>query len=147
MQIKILDDRVSVPKRKTDGSAGFDLQMVLKESNRPDLIIMPGVCKIIETGISIYIGDKSTAGVVSVRSSLGKKGVSLSNAIGIIDSDYQGQILLLLYNWSESQIVINDLDRVGQIVFHKIETPTFEIVNDFVQTERGEGGFGSTGKT
>jgi dUTP pyrophosphatase len=102
---------------------------------------------LISTGIAIYIKDKNYAATILPRSGLGhKKGIVLGNLIGLIDSDYQGELMISCWNRSNSSYQIQPLERIAQMIFLKIEHPKFELVDAFISTERGEKGFGSSGK-
>jgi dUTP pyrophosphatase len=147
IQLKIVDDRIGVkfplPSFATEGSAGMDLRACIDAP----LTLAPEATCLIPTGIAIYIEDKQLAGVILPRSGLGHKhGIVLGNLVGLIDSDYQGALQVSLWNRSQQPFTIEPGDRIAQIVFLPIIQPTFEVVADFEKTERGEGGFGSSGK-
>jgi len=132
-----------LPTYATDGSAGLDLRACVDNP----LIIKPGNTKLVSSGIAIHIEDKETAAVILPRSGLGhKKGIVLGNLVGLIDSDYQGEILISVWNRSNESFTINPLERIAQLVFLPIIQIDFEIVGDFNISTRGEGGFGSSGK-
>jgi len=132
-----------LPTYATDGSAGLDLRACVDNP----LIIKPGNTKLVSSGIAIHIEDKETAAVILPRSGLGhKKGIVLGNLVGLIDSDYQGEILISVWNRSKESFTINPLERIAQLVFLPIIQIDFEIVGDFNISTRGEGGFGSSGK-
>lgn len=131
-----------VPEYATEGSAGIDLRAVLSET----LYLLPGQTAKVSTGIAVHIDRPCYAGIVLPRSGLGSKGLVLGNTVGLIDSDYQGEIFLTLWNRSNELIKVEPMDRVAQLVIIHIEHDVLELVYDFnVKTQRGEGGFGSTG--
>ena len=143
---KILDKRLgtsfSMPKFASSGSAGIDLVACIDS----DLIIKPGDVSLISTGLAIYIKDPLVAGLIMPRSGLGHKhGLILGNGIGLIDSDYQGEIKVSCWNRSSEQFVLTPGLRLAQLVFVSIKIPVFNEVESFTTTVRGEGGFGSTG--
>ena len=146
---KILNDLVTpdMLQPKTPGSAGIDLMAV----NFPisavvkNLYVYPGQCTKIGTGIAIHLDDPGYAAIVLPRSGLGTKGLILANTIGLIDSDYQGEIILSVWNRSSDPIKINAMDRIAQLIIIPVIQSEFNFVESFEQTERGEGSFGSTG--
>jgi len=147
IQLKILDDRlgdsIELPNYATTGSAGLDLRACLDEK----LTIAPQETVLIPTGIAIYIGDPDLAAVILPRSGLGHKhGIVLGNLVGLIDSDYQGQLFVSCWNRSDVAFDIDIGDRIAQMVFVPIAQVDFEQVDDFSLSERGQGGFGHTGK-
>lgn len=128
----------------TKGSACVDLSCKLAEEK---LDIQPNTVVMVNTGISVWIDDNETVGLVFPRSSMGKRGLMLANTVGVIDSDYQGEIMLLLKNISNEVVTIQNGERVAQLGFFSIKQPEFEIVAEFSEkTVRNTGGFGSTGK-
>lgn len=130
----------------TTGSACIDLRYFDSERSSPELEIKPEATVMLHTGISIWIKDPAYAGLIFPRSGLGKKGLILANSVGVIDSDYQGEILLVVRNVSGEPITIKQGDRIAQMGFYRLSQPEFIEVDDFAgQTERGTGGFGSTG--
>jgi dUTP pyrophosphatase len=146
IKLKILDSRIGTefptPSYATSGSAGLDLQACVNEV----ITIMPGETHLIPTGISIFIDDPSLAAVILPRSGLGHKhGIVLGNLVGLIDSDYQGPLMVSLWNRGNSEFNIEPGDRIAQLVFVPVVQASFDIVNDFSKTQRGEGGFGHTG--
>lgn len=143
IQIKVLDSRASIPKYATEMSAGMDLCVILDEPTK----IYPGECKMLETGISIYIGDPRWAAVILPRSGLGHKhGIVLGNTVGLIDADYQGPLMLSVWNRGENPYTIQHGDRMAQLVFFPVACPTFTVVSEYTErTDRNTGGFGSTG--
>lgn len=145
VKLKVLDDRINqyLPQYQTPGSAGIDLRACVSDST----VISPNQTILISTGISIYLENPSTVGVIVPRSGLGhKNGIVLGNLVGIIDSDYQGPLMVSLWNRSNTAFTINPMDRIAQYLIVPVIQATFEIVDSFDQSERGEGGFGSTGK-
>lgn len=146
IQVKILDERIGnefpLPHYATDGSAGLDLRACLDEHLR----IEPGEAHLIPSGIAIHIADPELAAVLVPRSGLGhKRGVVLGNLVGLIDSDYQGQVMVSIWNRGQHNVVIEPGDRIAQMVFVPIRRVEFEIVDDFDTTLRNDGGFGHTG--
>ena len=144
VSIKIVNDIIKkLPTYASDGSAGLDLHAAISST----IDLRPQETVLISTGIAIYIKDKNYAATILPRSGLGhKKGIVLGNLIGLIDSDYQGELMISCWNRSNSSYQIQPLERIAQMIFLKIEHPKFELVDDFVSTERGEKGFGSSGK-
>lgn len=148
LQAKILDPRLGtefpLPQYATPGSAGLDLRALLKE----DTVLEPGQTLLIPTGLSIYIGDPGLAAVILPRSGLGHKhGVVLGNLVGLIDSDYQGQIFVSCWNRGQSAFTIQPGDRIAQLVVVPVVQVEFEVVNEFTASTRGAGGFGSSGRS
>ncbi len=147
IELKILDPRLGkefpLPEYATDGSAGMDMRAMLEEP----LEILPGETKLIPTGLAIHIGDPSLASVLLPRSGLGhKKGIVLGNLVGLIDSDYQGQVFVSCWNRSNESFTVQVGERIAQMVFIPVVQAEFTIVDDFDDSHRGEGGFGHTGK-
>lgn len=147
IELKILDQRLGhefpLPHYATDGSAGMDLRAMLEEP----LVIEPGETHLIPTGIAIHIGDPGLASVLLPRSGLGhKKGIVLGNLVGLIDSDYQGQIFVSCWNRSAESFTVQVGERIAQIVFIPVVQAEFDIVQEFDASHRGAGGFGHTGK-
>jgi len=147
VQIKILDERIGktidMPEYATSGSAGLDLRVC---SDNP-IQIAPKETKLLATGIAIYIQDPNLAAVILPRSGLGHKhGIVLGNLVGLIDSDYQGELKVSCWNRGEDFFTINPGDRIAQLVFLPILRAEFIVVNEFVATERCDGGFGSSGR-
>ena len=143
IELKILNEKC-MPEYATPGSAGVDLKAASVPKN--GLSIYPGQQLLIGTGVSIHIKDKGFAGMIIPRSSMGKKGIVLGNLVGLIDSDYQGEIKVLLWNRGDNMVKIEHMDRIAQLVIVPVVQAQFEIVQEFEQSQRGEGGFGSTGK-
>jgi dUTP pyrophosphatase len=147
VQLKILDARVGkefpLPQYSTDGAAGLDLIACIDEHLR----IEPGEAHLVPTGIAIHIADTELAAVLLPRSGLGHRhGIVLGNLVGLIDSDYQGQVFVSCWNRGHEHFVIEPGDRIAQMVFVPVVQARFEIVDDFTQSSRGAGGFGHTGK-
>lgn len=147
VEVKILDDRIGkeipLPSFATEGSAGIDLRACIDES----LTLLPGQTELIPTGIAIHMKNKSMAATILPRSGLGhKKGIVLGNLVGLIDSDYQGQLLISCWNRGQESYTIAPAERIAQLVFLPIIQPRFVVVDEFENSERGEGGFGSSGK-
>ena len=143
---KILNSLVEdhLPSYASKGSAGLDLRACIEHVQT----LNPGETFLIPTGISIYIKDPNYAAVILPRSGLGHKhGIVLGNLVGLIDSDYQGELLVSCWNRSENAFLINPLERIAQLVILPVIQANFNKVEQFPETERGEGGFGSTGKT
>src|SRR5690349_22382506 len=144
IEVKILDERVRqhLPHYATTGSAGMDLRACIAAPQT----IAPGDTVLIPTGIAIHIGDPELAAVILPRSGLGHKhGIVLGNLVGLIDSDYQGPLMVSCWNRSREPYTINPLDRLAQLVFLPVVQATLKLVDDFEESERGEGGFGSSG--
>ena len=142
VELKILNEDC-YPEYATPGSAGIDLKAA---SIIRAIEIYPGDQELIRTGIAIHIKDPGYAGMIIPRSGLGKRGVVLGNLVGLIDSDYQGEIKVLLWNRGNDIVQIDHMDRIAQLVIVPIVQAQFEIVQEFEQSQRGAGGFGSTGK-
>lgn len=147
IQLKILDPRIGttfpLPKYATIGSAGLDLYACI-DQDKP-IIIEPNTTILIPTGIAIHISDPNLAAIILPRSGLGHKhGIVLGNLVGLIDSDYQGQIQISCWNRSKNSFTITAGDRIAQLVVVPVVHSEFEIVDSFTATERGEGGFGHT---
>lgn len=147
IELKILDDRLGhefpLPHYATDGSAGMDMRAMLDEA----MVLAPGESKLIPTGIAIHIADPSLASVLLPRSGLGhKKGIVLGNLVGLIDSDYQGQVFVSCWNRGQDSFTIEVGERIAQMVFIPVVQAEFDIVSEFDASQRGEGGFGHTGK-
>jgi dUTP pyrophosphatase len=145
LDIKILDARMRdyLPAYATPGSAGLDLRACLDEA----ITLEPGQTTLVPTGLAIHIEDPGYAALILPRSGLGHKhGVVLGNLVGLIDSDYQGQLMISTWNRGATAFTLNPLERLAQMVIVPVVQATFNIVDDFAQSERGAGGFGSTGK-
>jgi dUTP pyrophosphatase len=147
IKLKVLDSRIGneipMPHYATDGSAGLDLRACLDET----LVLAPGETQLIPTGISIHIDDPSLAAVILPRSGLGHKhGIVLGNLVGLIDSDYQGQLFVSCWNRGSDSFTINTGERIAQLVFVPVVQAQFDIVDEFESSARAEGGFGHTGR-
>lgn len=147
IELKILDPRIGqafpLPAYATAGSAGLDLSACIDT----ELIIEPGDTHLIPTGIAIHIADPGLAATILPRSGLGHKhGIVLGNLVGLIDSDYQGPLMVSCWNRSEHAFTLSPGDRLAQLVFLPVVQASFDIVDSFQQTDRGEGGFGHSGK-
>lgn len=143
IKVKKINEKAVVPQRATEGSAGADLFACIDEP----VEIKPGEIKVIKTGIAIEIPDKNYAAFVYARSGLGiKHGICLSNGVGVIDSDYRGEICVGLCNISQTAYTVEPGERVAQMVIMPVDCAVYEEVIDINSTERGTGGFGSTGK-
>lgn len=144
IQLKILNSNLELPKYQTDGSAGVDLYACI---DKP-LILVPNGRGIIKTGISLFIQDINVCGIILPRSGLSiKHGIILSNTVGLIDSDYQGEVMLPIWNSGMHTYIIEPMERIAQIVFMPVIKSSFKIVSEFNNiTKRGKNGFGSIGK-
>ncbi len=148
IQLKILDPKIGsqipLPHYATEGAAGLDLRACLDAP----LQILPGEAKLIGTGISIYMGDPTLAAMILPRSGLGHKhGIVLGNLVGLIDSDYQGEILISCWNRGHAPFTVEIGERIAQLVIIPVVQAKFEVVKTFIETsQRGEGRFGHTGR-
>jgi len=145
IDLKILDPRMAevLPAYATPGSAGLDLRACL---DRP-LVLEPGRSELIPTGIAIHIGDPGLAAMILPRSGLGHKhGIVLGNLVGLIDSDYQGPLMVSCWNRGNVAFTVQPMERIAQLVIVPVVQASFRVVNEFGASQRGEGGFGSTGK-
>ena len=143
---KILNPLIKehIPTYASEGSAGLDLRACINDS----VVINPGKTELIPTGISIFIKDPGYAGLILPRSGLGHKhGIVLGNLVGLIDSDYQGELFISTWNRGTSSFTINTLDRIAQLVIVPVSQASFNLVSDYAKSDRGDGGFGSTGKS
>lgn len=146
LQVKILDERLGsefeLPSRATDGSAGVDLRAMVEAP----LELAPGGCELLPTGLAVHIADPDLAGMILPRSGLGhKKGIVLGNLVGLIDSDYQGPLMVSCWNRGDATFTITPGERIAQFILVPVVAPEMEIVSDFHASERGADGFGSTG--
>tara|TARA_B100000963_G_scaffold276183_1_gene244465 strand:+ start:1926 stop:2381 length:456 start_codon:yes stop_codon:yes gene_type:complete len=146
VKIKILNplmgDKIQLPKYQTDGSAGLDLRACIDKK----LQLEPGKTELVPMGFAIYLGDKNLAAVVIPRSGLGSKyGIVLGNLVGLIDSDYQGELMVPAWNRSNDLFEINPGDRIAQMIIVPVVQASFEVVEDFKKSKRGIKGFGSSG--
>ncbi len=147
IQLKILDPRIGdtipLPTYATGGSAGLDLRVCIDETMQ----IGPQETVLLPTGLSIYIADPNLAAVILPRSGLGHKhGIVLGNLVGLIDSDYQGELKISCWNRGQEHFTVNPGERIAQLVFVPVVQASFEIVDSFSESSRGEGGFGSSGR-
>ncbi|PIM53527.1 dUTP diphosphatase [Roseateles chitinivorans] len=145
IDLKVLDRRMAeqLPAYATTGSAGLDLRACLDEA----ITLAPGDTVLVPTGLAIHIGDAGLAAMILPRSGLGHKhGVVLGNLVGLIDSDYQGQLMVSVWNRGKDTFTIQPMERIAQMVIVPVVQPSFRVVDDFDASARGEGGFGSTGK-
>lgn len=145
VDLKILDERVrdQLPHYATPGSAGLDLRACLNEA----MALNPGETQLIPTGLAIHLDDPGYAAVILPRSGLGHKhGVVLGNLVGLIDSDYQGQLMVSVWNRGKETFTIQPFERIAQMVIVPVVQAQFRVVDEFGASQRGEGGFGSTGK-
>lgn len=147
IQLKILDPRIGdsipLPTYATSGSAGLDLRVCINEP----LQIAPGETVLLPTGLAIYISDPQIAAVILPRSGLGHKhGIVLGNLVGLIDSDYQGELKISCWNRGVEHFTVQPADRMAQLVFVPVVQATFEVVDTFTQSSRGDGGFGHSGR-
>lgn len=143
---KILNPLIKehIPTYASEGSAGLDLRACINDP----IVINPGKTELIPTGISIFIQDPGYAGLILPRSGLGHKhGIVLGNLVGLIDSDYQGELFISTWNRGTSSFTINSLDRIAQLVIVPVSQASFNLVSDYAKSDRGDGGFGSTGKS
>lgn len=145
IDLKVLDPRMAeqLPAYATPGSAGLDLRACLDAP----LVLEPGQTQLIPTGLAIHVGDPGLAALILPRSGLGHKhGIVLGNLVGLIDSDYQGQLMVSCWNRGLSTFTIQPMERIAQLVIVPVVQAAFRVVDDFDASERGAGGFGSTGK-
>ena len=146
IDVKIIDPRMAsqLPAYATPGSAGLDLRACLNEP----LTLDANAWRLVPTGIAIYLKDPAYAALILPRSGLGHKhGIVLGNLVGLIDSDYQGQLMVSAWNRSDVAFTIEPMERIAQLVIVPVLQARFNLVNEFPASERGEGGYGSTGKT
>jgi dUTP pyrophosphatase len=145
IDVRILDERVraQMPAYATDGSAGLDLRACVDAP----LTLRPGETALVPTGIALHLGDPGLAAMIIPRSGLGHKhGIVLGNLVGLIDSDYQGQIFVSCWNRGGEPFVVNPMERIAQLVVVPVVKVAFNVVESFAESARGAGGFGSTGK-
>ncbi len=146
IDVKIMDPRLAgnLPAYATPGSAGLDLRACLDEP----LVLAPNAWQLVPTGIAIYLQDPGYAALILPRSGLGHKhGIVLGNLVGLIDSDYQGQLMVSAWNRSSTEFTIEPMERIAQLVIVPVVQAQFNVVTEFAASQRGEGGYGSTGKT
>jgi len=147
LQVKVLDERIGrefpLPSYATEGSAGLDLRALLDTP----LTIKPGETVLIRTGLAIYIGDPNLAGLILPRSGLGHKhGIVLGNLVGLIDADYQGELMVSCWNRGQAEFVMQPGERLAQYVLVPVVQAEFDLVDEFQASSRGAGGFGSSGR-
>ena len=145
LDVKILDPRLrdSLPHYATAGAAGLDLRACI---DRP-LTLAPGAAELVPSGIAIHLADPGLAAVVLPRSGLGHKhGIVLGNLVGLIDSDYQGQVMVSVWNRGQAEFTVQPMERIAQLVVVPVVQVKLNVVEEFAQSRRGAGGFGSTGK-
>jgi dUTP pyrophosphatase len=145
LEVKILDERMRtmLPHYATPGAAGLDLRACIDAP----LALAPGDSQLVSSGIAIHLGDPRYAAVVLPRSGLGSKnGIVLGNLVGLIDSDYQGPLMISMWNRGRAPFTIQPLDRIAQLVVVPVMQVEFEVVEEFAASARGAGGFGSTGR-
>lgn len=145
LDVKIIDERMreQMPSYATPGSAGLDLRACIDHP----LVIEPGETRLIPTGLAIHLADPGYAAMILPRSGLGHKhGIVLGNLVGLIDSDYQGQLMVSTWNRGTAAFTLNPMERLAQLVIVPVLQVAFNIVEEFGDSERGSGGFGSTGK-
>ena len=145
IDVKIIDERLrgNLPAYATPGSAGLDLRACLTEP----LTLQPNAWQLVPTGLAIYLHNPGYAAMILPRSGLGHKhGIVLGNLVGLIDSDYQGQLMVSAWNRSDTAFTIEPMERIAQLVIVPVVQADFQVVDTFVASARGEGGYGSTGK-
>ena len=146
LQVKILDERIRgvLPHYASAGAAGLDLRACISS----ELVLNPGDSQLVSSGIAIHVADPGYAAVILPRSGLGaKNGIVLGNLVGLIDSDYQGPLMVSLWNRGRAAFTVQPMDRVAQLVIVPVAQVEFEVVPEFTASTRGAGGFGSTGKS
>jgi len=145
LDVKVLDPRLrgSLPQYATSGAAGLDLRACI---DKP-VTLVPGASELLPSGIAIHLGDPGLAAIVLPRSGLGHKhGIVLGNLVGLIDSDYQGQIMVSVWNRGQAAFTIQPMERIAQLVVVPVVQVKLNVVEEFEASQRGAGGFGSTGK-
>jgi dUTP pyrophosphatase len=145
IDVRILDSRLTdnMPGYATPGSAGLDLRACIDSA----ISVQPGETTLVPSGLAIHIGDPGLAAMILPRSGLGHKhGIVLGNLVGLIDSDYQGQLFVSVWNRGNQEFELRPLERIAQLVIVPVVQVSFNVVADFAQSDRGTGGFGSTGK-
>ena len=145
LAVKILDERIrsQLPAYATGGSAGLDLRACIDAP----ITLQPGDSSLVPTGLAIHVGDPGFAAVIIPRSGLGHKhGIVLGNLVGLIDSDYQGQLMVSCWNRGKQAFVVNPMERIAQLVIVPVVQVELDVVESFEESARGAGGFGSTGK-
>jgi dUTP pyrophosphatase len=145
LDVKVLDPRLrgSLPQYATGGAAGLDLRACIDQP----VTLAPGATELLPSGIAIHLGDPGLAAIVLPRSGLGHKhGIVLGNLVGLIDSDYQGQIMVSVWNRGQAAFTIQPMERIAQLVVVPVVQVRLNVVEEFEESQRGAGGFGSTGK-
>ncbi|MFL6563926.1 MAG: dUTP diphosphatase [Burkholderiales bacterium] len=145
LEVKILDERIRgmLPHYATAGAAGLDLRACIDK----ELRLEPGDSRLVSSGIAIHVADPGYAAIILPRSGLGaKRGIVLGNLVGLIDSDYQGPLMVSVWNRGREPFTVQPMDRIAQLVVVPVVQVEFEVVEDFAASARGAGGFGSTGK-
>ena len=145
LQVKVLDERIRsmLPHYASAGAAGLDLRACIDR----EAVLQPGDSQLISTGIAIHVADPGYAAMILPRSGLGaKSGIVLGNLVGLIDSDYQGPLMVSLWNRGKAAFTVRPMDRVAQLIVVPVVQVEFEVVEDFAASARGAAGFGSTGK-
>jgi len=145
IDLKVLDPRMAehLPHYATHGSAGLDLRACLDSA----VVLEPGQTQLIPTGLAIHVADPGLAALILPRSGLGHKhGIVLGNLVGLIDSDYQGQLMVSCWNRGQTTFTIQPMERIAQMVIVPVVQARFNVVSEFTDSHRGEGGFGSTGR-
>ena len=145
LQVKILDERIRdmLPHYASEGAAGLDLRACIEK----EMILNPGDSQLVPSGIAIHVADPGYAAIILPRSGLGaKNGIVLGNLVGLIDSDYQGPLMVSLWNRGRAAFTVQPMDRIAQLVIVPVAQVEFEVVPEFTASTRGAGGFGSTGK-
>jgi len=146
LEVRILDERIRgmLPHYATPGAAGLDLRACIEE----EIILNAGDSRLVPTGIAIHVADPGYAAMILPRSGLGvKSGIVLGNLVGLIDSDYQGPLMVSLWNRGQAPFAVQPMDRVAQLIVVPVVQVEFEVVQEFAASSRGAGGFGSTGKS
>lgn len=146
LEVKILDERIRglLPRYATAGAAGLDLRACVAAP----LVLAPGESQLVSSGMAIHVADPGYAALILPRSGLGaKNGIVLGNLVGLIDSDYQGPLMISLWNRGRESFTVQPLDRIAQLVVVPVAQVELQVVEDFAASTRGAGGFGSTGKT
>jgi dUTP pyrophosphatase len=146
LDVKVLDPRLrgSLPQYATAGAAGLDLRACIGRA----LVLGPGVAELVPSGIAIHLADPGLAAIVLPRSGLGHKhGIVLGNLVGLVDSDYQGQVMVSVWNRGKAAFTIQPMERIAQLVVVPVVQVKLNVVEEFAASERGSGGFGSTGKS
>jgi len=145
LEVKVLDERIRgmLPHYATAGAAGLDLRACIEK----ELRLEPGDSRLVSSGIAIHVADPGYAAIILPRSGLGaKSGIVLGNLVGLIDSDYQGPLMVSVWNRGREPFTVQPMDRIAQLVVIPVAQVEFEVVEDFAASARGAGGFGSTGK-